>query len=321
MDYYWKFRPQADSLTFCLLAQCLADIAESVTGLNDKCRREAATGYSFQKSARDISVAIHKVLLDKGGHVLKNCVVPRFHSLRTHMEGTEKQSVPDVIVESMGGMSVYFTVGGSDSESSVTTPPYEHRTVVINPLYGLRRTGEKQYQLEDPFDWTRETVGYGKWLKTRVLEVGGVVLTAENILYLMRNYEGAHVELNEMVRRNTSMPIDVKMPDNRDELYRRGNWVLFSGASYLHIFTILVGIYLVNMMKGTLIHAPDEVTKMGQVTHAARAILRSPWRLASPTMLLQKDFSIGAVFDNTSNQLEVVGDYEKAGSTRIQIPD
>ncbi len=53
---------------------------------------------------------------------------------------------------------------------------------------------------------------------------------------MMVNREGAHSELNEMVRRDPGGPMDIKMSDARDEKYRKSNIVEFDGISYVQIF-------------------------------------------------------------------------------------
>ena len=224
-----------------------------------------------------------------------------------------------MLVERIGGMSVGYTVGDSDEQKTFEAPAYEHRTVV-NPLYGLRRTGKEQYQLDDPFDWAGQPLKYGRWMNLKVLQVGDAVLTAERILQLLANYEGAHVETDEMTRNNASLPVDVKLPDDRDELYRKGSWVTFGGVSYLHIFALLVGVYLVNMTRETLMRFPEETKKRFHIAHLLDSILQSPSRIASPTLLLNKGFNTGMVFQSTGDSFELVGDYGNPGMTKIQIP-
>ena len=116
-------------------------------------------------------------------------------------------------------------------------------------------------------------------MNLKVLQVGDAVLSTERILLLLANYEGAHVELNQLTRSNVSSPVDMKLPDEKDELYRKGTWITFGGVSYLHIFTLLVGIYLVNMMKETLRDLPDNTVKRLHITHLLDSILQSPSRI------------------------------------------
>ena len=89
----------------------------------------------------------------------------------------------------------------------------------------------------------------------------------------------------------------------------------------MQIFTLLVGVYLVNTMKATLEHIPDE--KKNRISNLARTIQAAPPKIKFPTLSLTKEFGIGAVFYSTgdlNNPFELEGDYEKGGITVIQIP-
>ena len=177
---------------------------------------------SLNRSARNISVAIRKVVLDRGGYLFKKCVEPRLHPLKYPKTGRREGLRPDVLVERIEGMSISYTEGESDKEKTFNAPAYEHRTVV-KPLYGLHRTGKERYQLDDPFDLPAQPMKYGRWLNLKVLQVGEEVLSAERILQLLANYEGAHIDSNEMTRFNTSAPVDIKLTDRKDELYQKGH--------------------------------------------------------------------------------------------------
>ena len=190
-------------------------------------------------------------MLDGNGYLFKENVEPVLHPLKDPRRRPKKGLRPDVLVETIGGMSVHYTLGESAEERISSAPGYEHRTVV-NPLHGLLRTGKEQYRLDDPFDWVAQPMRFSRWMNMKVFQVDDAVLSAEGVLRLLANYEGAHVESNEMTRINASLPVNAKLGDKNDELYRRGNWVTFGGVSYFHIFTLLFGVYLVNMMKEAL---------------------------------------------------------------------
>ena len=319
LNRHWEIQSEVDGFVFERFALCLADIAESVKLVNEMCLQGEFKIHSFDKTARDISVAIRKVMLDGGGHLFKTCVHPTLHQLKDPKRRPKKGLQPDVLIEKIGDMSIGYTVGESKEERTFAAPGYKHRTVV-NPLYGLLRTGKEQYQLDDPFDLSRQQIKYGRWINLKILQVGDAVLSAERILQLLANYEGAHVELNQLTRHNASSPVDMKLPDDKDELYRKGTWVTFGGVSYLHIFTLLVGLYLVNMMQETLKRLPDDTIKRLGITHLLDSILQSPSRIATPGLLLNKSFNIGIVLQSTRDSFELVGDHHTPGNTTIQIP-
>ena len=319
---HWEIQPEVDSFTFGLFAECMADMAESLKVINEMALQKRLRIHSLDKAARDISVAIRKVMLDGGGYLFKECVEPLLHPLKDPGRRHRKGLRPDVLVERIEGMSIDYTVGESEEQKTFTAPAYEHRTVV-NPLYGLLRTGKEQYRLDDPFDLSAQPIKYGRWLNLKVLQVGDSVLSAERILQLLANYEGAHVESNQMTSFNASGPVDIKLPDRRDELYRKGTWITFGGVSYLHVFTLLVGVYLVNMTRETLKRYPEEISKQFHIAHLSESILQSPSRIATPTLELKKGFNVGMVFHYTgdpNNPIELVGEHGKPGITPIQVP-
>ena len=183
----------------------MADIAESVAAIDEMCLQRRLRIRSSDKAARDISVAIRKVLLDRDGYLFKACIEPRLHPLKDPKTRGRQGLRPDVLAEKNYGMSVEYTDGQSEEPKTFEAPGYEHRTVV-NPLHGLLRTGKEQYELDDPFDLSAQPIKYSRWLNLKVLQVGGDVLTAEHILQLLANYEGAHVESNEMTHVKASSP-------------------------------------------------------------------------------------------------------------------
>ena len=224
-----------ESFTFELFTECMADIAESVAIINEICLQGQLDTPSFRRAARNVSVAIRKVMFDGGGNLFKDCVEPCLHPLKDPRRRPKKGLGSDVLVERIEGMAINYTVGESKEQKTFTGPAYEHRTLV-NPLYGLRRVGKEQYQLDDPFDLAAQPMKYSRWMNLKVLQVGDAVLSAERVLRLLANYEGAHINSNEMTRFNASSPIDITLPDRTDELYRKGTWVTFGGCPTAYLY-------------------------------------------------------------------------------------
>ena len=316
---HWEIQPKVDSFTFGLFTECIADIAESVRLINEMCLHGQLNAPSFIRAARNISVVIRKVMFDGSGYLFKECVKPCLHPLKDPNVRPRKGLLSDVLVERHEGMSIGYTVGESEAQKTFAAPAYEHRTVV-NPLYGLRRIAKEAYQLDDLFDLAGEPMKYSRWMNLKILQVGEAVLAVKDILRLLATYEGAHLESNQMTRMNPSLPVDIKLPDHNDELYRKGTWITFGGVSYLHIFTLLVGVYLVNVMKETLKHVPEVAGEGLHRTHLSDAILQSPSRIKPPALQLKKAFNTGVVLQSTDDSFELVGDYGRLGITRIRIP-
>ena len=222
-----------------------------------------------------------------------------------------------------GGQSI--TVGTEGSPETEEFPySTEHTTeTVVNPLYGLRRTGDREYTLNELVDWSVPPIRYGPWLNTKSLQIDSTILTAEELLNMMVNREGAHSELNEWARINAGGPIDIKGGDARDEKYRKVNVINFSGISYIQIFTFLVGHYLATMVKNTLRHIPEDLTKGNTGPDVWQTIMETPTQLATMKLSLERPYAMGAVYRVTGdaeNPFELIGDYTKPSKTLVQIP-
>ena len=262
---------------------------------------------------------IRQLILSGDKQLLWRCFVPRLHPMLK-----PASTVPvDRLTQWIGNQSLELATEGSlDTEQFAFTT--EHTTeTLVNPLYGLHRTGEREYRLHELVEWSIAPIRCGLWLNTNVLQVGTTIITAQKLLNMMVNREGAHSELNEMARVNAGGPIDVKIGDAEDEKYRKANVINFSGISYIQIFTYLVGHYLAKMMKSTLSHIPEELTEQNVTSDAWRIIMDTPERLAPMKLRLDRPFEMVAVYRGTGdaeNPLELIGDYENPSLTVVQIP-
>ena len=101
------------------------------------------------------------------------------------------------------------------------------------------------------------------------------------------------------------------------------NTIKFSRLSYIQIFTYLVGIYRVNMMKASLRHIPAEIARNGASPDTWRTIISAPSEPLRQLLDLEKDYGMGAIFDSTDNPdhpFELVGDYGATSTATVQIP-
>ena len=310
----WEIKTEValrEKTRFCEHIERFSYIAESVQRLNDTLQdRRQIKAYPFKKAARDMSNYIRIIFDDMFFQTF--VMFPKLHPFRI----PKIVGPPDVFVESHGGMTLHYESKGiSESE---TSPSYEHRTV-LKSLYGLEKVDEKQYKLSQLLNTSFSPIKYKHWLKSDILQVGKTKLNAGEIINLLRNKEGAHLESNDLPL-SLSLPIDITHPDIKMNKYLVGNIMSFGGLSYLQIFTILLGIYLTQMIKATLQYLPDEITKC--VVDASSVILEAP-DFDVPQLIIdvtKQQWSIGSVFDNTVNGLVPVGDYSKPGKTVIQIP-
>ena len=316
---YWELSPKAGSHELGLVATSLADIADSASRLNQLAAGGQASLSTFQRESRRISVQVRKLILDGDEQLLKRCFVPRLHPLKAPQYRGQ-----DVLTEWVGNMSIVFQTEGSSGEESVTLPTEHTHETMVRPLYGLRKIREKEYQLAELFDWSSQMLRLGQWLNSKVFQVDDTILTAGQLLRMMVNREGAHSDPNELLTFNLSGPVKLTIGDPTEEGYRRANCIKFNGMTYPQIFTYLVGLYLVSMMKASLRHIPQEIGRVSASTEIWRTIMDGPPQPLRQPMHLDKDYAMGAVIHNTGRRGEsfvLVGDYEQPSSTLVQIPD
>ena len=233
----------------------------------------------------------------------------------------------DKLTQWVGNQTLTFQTSGSIDTDEFTFPTEHTTETLVKPLYGLSRTGEFLYRLEELVDWSVAPIRYGPWLKTKVLQVDATVITAEELLNMMVNREGAHTELNEMARVNYGGPTDISIGDAAADKYRKANIINFSGISYIQIFTFLVGHYLAKMMKSTLSHIPEELTGPNVTSDVWRIIMDTPERVAHFKLHLDREYAMGAVYETTRDPadpmylvMKLVGNYEDPSQTLVKIP-
>ena len=318
LDPHWEISKVAGSHELNLTAECIADIAECLISIRDLSTSGRLVAPSFQRQIRFMSVQIRKLILGSDDLLLRRCFVPRLHPLK--VPGDHE---PDVLTEWIGGIEIVFTVGESPEERRASFPTEHTHETVVKPLYGLRRIGEKKYLFEDPFDWTATPVKDARWLNGKVVQIDDTVLSAGELLRMMANREGAHSDRDELTHLSLSAPVNISLPDAGDEAYRKANTIKFSRLSYIQIFTYLVGIYLVNMMKASLRHIPAEIARNGASPDTWRTIISAPSEPLRQPLDLEKDYGMGAIFDSTDNPdhpFELVGDYGATSTATVQIP-
>ena len=315
---HWSISPEASEHELKLTVQCISDIADPLTRVEELGTSARLTPSDFRRQIRNISVPVRKLILSGGERFVRRCFIPRMHSLKVP---TDQE--PVVLNEGIGDIRITYTVGNSTEEQETSYPTkYSHQTVV-KPLYGLRRIGDKEFQLEDPFDWYSNPIRDATWLNSRVIQVDDTTLSIEQLLRIMVNREGAHTERNEMLELSFRAPMQLSLSKAEDETHRKANTIKFGGISYVQLFTYLVGIYLVNMLRASLKYIPNELLSNGTSRDTWETIFRAPTEPTNLPLLLDKNYAMGAVFHSTNdpeNPFELVGDYETPSISVIQIP-
>ena len=281
----WAIQSEAPSFRedfFVEYVERFAYIADEVARLVRLCEQKNADLYSFMQTARNVSGYIRMVLLGDGsGNFFSRCIEdPRFHPFLLPRTAS---SPPDTILHETPQMTVTFVVDGEEAERELTTPRHRHATVV-GPLYGLERLEANRYRTGALFDLTRAPVKRSYWLNTNVLQVGKTVLSAEQVLREMANKEGVHID--QPMDRVIALADAEPTGKDKTGQYLKGNLLVFGGLSYLHLFTLLVGVYMTNMMKATLRHLPTGL-RTPRVARASEHVAHAPGSIPALTMPLQ----------------------------------
>ena len=309
----------ADRHSLRLTAECMADVAASVTRTSELLRTDRLTPRVFQRECRDISTRLRKLLLPGGEELLKRCFATKMHPLTT----ARGNNSPETLTQRIGNGAIGFTVGQDpEPREENFQSEHEHETE-IGPLYGLRRTGDLTYRFDDPFDWSAPPLSLKKWLNLKVLRVDDVAIRAEMMLRMMANKEGAHSELDEMATSNPAMPVSITMGNPDDEPYRRANVINFSGISYPQIFTFLVGSYMARMMRASLKHIPPDLTRFSYSDEIWRDILRTPTGVPRLRLVADRPYMMGVLLQNTPSaegEFTLIGDYRTPSRTVVRIP-
>ena len=318
VDPHWKVSSVADSHELGLTAECIADIADCITRVGELSTTGRLVPAAFQRESRRISVSIRKLILSSDELLLKRCFVPRLHPLKV-----PKHREADVLRDWMGDMSITFSYDGLPGEREVTLPTEHTHETVVKPLFGLKRIGDNQFQLEQLCDWSASPVKYSQWLNRRVLQIDDTNLSAEQLLRMMVTREGAHSERNEMLKSTMSGPVNVTAGDAADEAYRKANSIRFGQLTYLQVFTYLVGVYLVQMMKASLKHLPQDLAISSTSRDIWQMIIDAPWGPMKQPLHLDKPYTMGAVMRNIGRPgrpFELIGDYKRISTSVVKIP-
>ena len=108
---------------------------------------------------------------------------------------------------------------------------------------------------------------------------------------------------------------------DKTAFYLKGNLLVFGGLSYLHLFTLRVGVYMTNMMKATLRHLPAKL-QTPRIARASEQILRAPNSIPPPTMQLQpRPWMVVEQEENSANDANThVRAISKPAETVFRIP-
>ena len=235
----WQANERAHELSLQAMAECILDIRQAKSILDDKAAIAAdRQGYLRTKMAREMSIAVRKLLLDGGASLLKTCIArPSLPAVAAVAEGptlrteTRREKVEGVAVRQGG------------REQAFSFPEATH-SIELRPLPGIEFREGGACTVRPPFATSGSGYKLTRWLKQRVYQVDSVVFTAEKLLRLVANFEGAHKStLRTMVA--SGLPLDA-IGRGAEMEYRVGNLVRFGGLSYPQLFTVYTAVQIMH---------------------------------------------------------------------------
>ena len=308
----WEIPENVSHQSLYNFLECVMEIAHAFQGLVSDWEPGTTAvvfvqGPLMVSAARRISTSVRKIMLDGNRSLLKRCVVkPDIHPFKA----------PHV-VPTMNFLRRFeeqrMTLGWADGISrEITVPSFEH-TTTIAPLLGLRHIAGTKFCMYNPFDHGAEPIKFQKWMSSQVIEIDGIQFNAEQLLRDMANKEGAHIEENFSL----ITPEDLTFDRDKNTLHRLVNGVRFGGLTYLQIFSIYTGLYIVNNTRPMLENLPfPKGTE--SVTFMCEAISRSPRSLSTKEGDIEFFSHPIAVLDHDRN---LRGNFEVGVRSTFRVPD
>ena len=308
----WEVRPNVSQQALYNMLECVMEIAQALRGLTNNWQpRTVATSFVSSplmvSTARRVSTSIRKLLLDGNGSLMKRCVV----DLDIHLLRRPHRSPFMNFVRHFDEQQ--FTLGWADGVSRHVTVPALDHTTTIHPLYGVRHIGGIKFGLNNPFDHNADPIKFQKWMNTRVIEIDGHQFKAEQLLRDMSNKEGAHIEDNQALM----VPEDLNIDRDKNTLHRLTNGVRFGSMTYLQIFSLFTGLYLVNRTRGMLKRLPFPADNQA-VVYICEAITQSPRSITTENADIQFDSHPLAVL---GHDRALRGDYSLGIQSTFKVPE
>ena len=237
MTSIWEPNGRADALVLRSFVDCILDIRDAAKSLEKKEEIMRDTQHILlNQTVRKVSVAVRKLCLDGGGRLLKQCIdSPTLQPVQKVKDGPSLQI--DQKRSGIGGKLVLSDGGKVD----FTFPPSTHK-VILNPLPGIVFGQPHACKIRPPFDGDRCGLRFRQWLKQSVVQIDSVTYTAERLLRLIANFEGAHSN-EHLTLVPSGLSLD-QVDTGNDMQYRLGNLILFGGLSYAQIFTLYTGLQI-----------------------------------------------------------------------------
>ena len=129
----------------------------------------------------------------------------------------------------------------------------------------------------------------------------------------MSNKEGAHIEENFAF----VVPADLNVDRDKNTLHRLANGVSFGGMTYLQIFCLFTGLYIVNRTRALLDELPFPKDNQA-VAYICDAITKSPRSIATSDSDIQINSGPLAVL---GHDRDLRGDYSSGIKSTFKVPE
>lgn len=308
----WDIRPNVSLQSLYNLLECVMEMAHALQSLGQRPGSVIEEQPVFVSAplmistTRRISTSVRKIPLDGNGALLKRCVAdPNLHPLKPPFGSGSINFVRHFEERT-------FRLGWADGRSSdITVPAFDH-TSAVHPLHAVRHIAGGQFALYNPFDYSSTPVKFGKWMNTKILEIDGQQFKAEQVLRDMSNKEGAHIEENPPF----IVPPDLNIDRDSNTLHRLANSLRFGGLTYLQVFALFTGLYIVNRARlwvGQLPFPEDNHS----VAYLSDTIAQSPRTIATEQAEIEFTSAPLAVLGHDRN---LRGDYRSGITTTFKAP-
>ena len=295
----WKINPDVSQYTLYQLLECTMSIGHSLSSMS-------AAGHATSlphliTAARGVSVDLRKILLDDKGRLLHGSISePLIHPMKL---------LPDIrpatFIRQFPSASFHIeTEGGRTSD--ITVPAHAH-TTIVHPLPGISHNGDATFEISTPFDLAAKPVKVSHWLNQKVLRVDQHRFNAGEAIRLLANREGAHAS------DDISFITPVRFDSSPAVRFGTATSVRFGGLSYLHLFALFTGFYLVSRIKPLLNHLPFP-TENSALQAIRESISAAPSVLHTDRAQIQIVSGGMLVLDE---DLQLRGDYDAGVTTTI----
>ena len=302
----WTFQKNVNIEGVLHFLRCIEDIIDAVVDLKDA--EEHNAQWKAISSIEHISVSLRKLVFDKNGGLFERCFAdPNFHPLK-RPSPNEKTSI---FVENIKTftLTVKFADGG---QTTVEVPDYQQKTTIY-PLYGMRRDGDHNFNMEMPFDNDAHPIKFKKWMNMKVLQIDDMMFTAKDLLRVVANNEGAHI--GDGVKLTLPDASSWKLDDQKNKRYKVVNAVKFGGLSCAQHFTLWTGLYIAHRSK-TLIDALPLDKDAKAIAEICKKIEGGPKTLRGRGPMENQTHHGLALDSNRKLRSECIGDY----SIVLKIP-